>query len=290
MTVYLNGKFMPIEEAYVPVLDRGFIFGDGVYEVIPVYSKRAFRLAEHLQRLQSSLDGIRLPNPHNEAEWTKLINELVACNPSEDQYLYLHITRGVAKRDHAFPQPPVAPTVFMMSSPLLQPPAELLKIGVSAVTATDNRWLRCDIKAISLLPNVLLRQQAVDAGCAETILIRLGENDPDSFMTEGAASNIFVVKNGTLLAPPKDNLMLPGITYDVILEIAAANSIPVQVRKIAKAEIFSADELLLTSSTKEILPITTVDGKPVGSGLPGAMFMRLHTLYQNFKREVMRQP
>ncbi len=290
MTVYLNGKFMPIEEAYIPVLDRGFIFGDGVYEVIPVYSKRVFRLTEHLQRLQSSLAAIRLTNPHNDEEWTKLINELIARNPSEDQYLYLHITRGVAKRDHAFPQPAVAATVFMMSSPLLQPPAELLKTGVSAVTATDNRWLRCDIKAISLLPNVLLRQQAVDAGCAETILIRQGKDDADSFMTEGAASNIFVVKNGVLLAPPKNNLMLPGITYDVVLEIAAANNIPVQVRKIATAEIFNADELLLTSSTKEVLAITNVDGKPVGSGVPGAMFMRLHTLYQNYKREVMQQP
>lgn len=290
MTVYLNGKFMPIEEATIPVLDRGFIFGDGVYEVIPVYSRRAFRLSEHLKRLQSSLDGIRLVNPHSEAEWTALVNELIARNATEDQYLYLHITRGVAKRDHAFPQPPVKPTVFMMSSPLLQPAVELLASGVSAVTAVDNRWLRCDIKAISLLPNVLLRQMAVDAGCAETILIRPESASGDGFMTEGAASNIFVVKNGTLLAPPKDNLMLPGITYDVVLEIAAANHIPFQVRKIARSEVFTADELLLTSSTKEVLPVTTVDGKPVGNGKPGAMFARLHTLYQNFKREVMRQP
>lgn len=290
MTVYLNGKFMPLEEAFVPVLDRGFIFGDGVYEVIPVYSQRAFRLSEHLKRLQASLDGIRLDNPHSEAEWTKLINELIARNATEDQYLYLHITRGVAKRDHAFPQPPVSPTVYMMSSPLLHPAAELLASGVSAVTATDNRWLRCDIKAISLLPNVLLRQLAVDAGCAETILIRQESAPGDSFMTEGAASNIFVVRDGTLLAPPKNNLMLPGITYDVVLEIAAANHIPYQVRKIAKSEVLAADELLLTSSTKEILPITTVDGKPVGTGKPGAMFARLHTLYQDFKREVMRQP
>lgn len=290
MTVYLNGKFMPIEEASIPVLDRGFIFGDGVYEVIPVYSKHVFRLSEHLQRLQASLDGIRLANPHNPAEWKQIINELIARNATEDQYLYLHITRGVAKRDHAFPQPPVQPTVFMMSSPLLHPTAELLSTGVSAVTATDNRWLRCDIKAISLLPNVLLRQMAVDAGCAETILIREGSASGDRFMTEGAASNIFVVKNGTLLAPPKNNLMLPGITYDVVLELAAANHIPLQVRKIAKDEIFSADELLLTSSTKEVLPITTVDGKPVGSGKPGPMFAQLYTLYQKFKQEVMRQP
>ncbi|HEX5338716.1 MAG TPA: D-amino acid aminotransferase [Gallionella sp.] len=290
MTVYLNGKFMALEEAFVPVLDRGFIFGDGVYEIIPVYSQRAFRLSEHLKRLQSSLDGIRLANPHSEAEWTELINELIARNASDDQYLYLHITRGVARRDHAFPQPPVSPTVYMMSSPLLHPAAGLLASGVSAVTATDNRWLRCDVKAISLLPNVLLRQLAVDAGCAETILIREEAAPGDGFMTEGAASNIFVVRDGTLLAPPKNNLMLPGITYDVVLEIAAANHIPYQVRKIAKSEVLAADELLLTSSTKEILPITTVDGKPVGTGKPGAMFARLHTLYQDFKREVMRQP
>ena len=284
MTVYLNGQFMPIEEARIPVLDRGFIFGDGVYEVIPVYSRRAFRLGEHLKRLQHSLDGIKLANPLGNDEWTTLINKLIACNDSEDQYLYLHITRGVARRDHAFPKPPVAPTVFMMSSPLLTPPAELLQSGIACITAPDNRWLRCDIKAIALLPNVLLRQMAVDADCAETILIR-----DNSFMTEGAASNIFVVKNGTLLAPPKDNLMLPGITYDVVLELAAASGIPHQVRKVAAAEVFNADELLLTSSTKEILAITTLDGKPVGNGKPGAIFASLHKLYQDFKRDVMRK-
>jgi D-alanine transaminase len=280
---------MPIEEAKIPVLDRGFIFGDGVYEVIPVYSRKAFRLAEHLRRLQHSLDGIKLANPHSDGEWTKLINELIARNPGEDQYLYLHITRGVAKRDHAFPNPPVKPTVFMMSNPLPTPPAALLQSGVGAVTAQDNRWLRCDIKAIALLPNVLLRQMAVDAGCAETILIRPGSNNEPSFMTEGAASNIFVVKNGKLLAPPKDNLMLPGITYDVILEIAAANGIPHEVRRIAVAEVFAADELLLTSSTKEVLAITHLDGKPVGTGKPGAMFARLYKLYQDYKRDVMRK-
>jgi len=171
----------------------------------------------------------------------------------------------------------------MMSNPLPTPPAELLKSGVCAVTAQDNRWLRCDIKAIALLPNVLLRQMAVDAGCAETILIR-----DNAFMTEGAASNIFVVKKGKLLAPPKDNLMLPGITYDVVLEIAAANKIPHEVRRIAASEVFDADELLLTSSTKEVLAITTLDGKPVGTGKPGAMFDKLHSLYQDFKRNVMR--
>jgi D-alanine transaminase len=283
MTIYLNGKYIPIEEAKISVLDRGFIFGDGVYEVIPVYSRRAFRLTEHLRRLQHSLDGIRLGNPYSEGEWANIINELISHNSGEDQYLYLHITRGVAKRDHAFPSPPVKPTVFMMSNPLPNPPAELLKSGVCAVTAQDNRWLRCDIKAIALLPNVLLRQMAVDAGCAETILIR-----DNAFMTEGAASNIFVVKGGKLFAPPKDNLMLPGITYDVILEIAAADKIPYEVRRIGIAEVYAADELLLTSSTKEVLAITQLDGKPVGTGKPGAMFARLHKLYQDFKRDVMR--
>lgn len=283
MTIYLNGEYMPIEEARISVLDRGFIFGDGVYEVIPVYSRKAFRLAEHFRRLQYSLDGIKLANPHSNGEWTDITNELIARNSGDDQYLYLHITRGVAKRDHAFPNPPVRPTVFMMSNPLSVPPESLLQSGVGAVTAQDNRWLRCDIKSIALLPNVLLRQMAVEAGCAETILIR-----DDSFMTEGAASNIFVVSNGRLLAPPKDNLMLPGITYDVILEIAAANSIPFEVRKIAVGEVFAADELLLTSSTKEVLAITQLDGKPVGNGKPGAMFSRLHKLYQDFKRDVMR--
>jgi D-alanine transaminase len=284
MTVYLNGQFMPLEDARIPVLDRGFIFGDGVYEVIPVYSRHAFRLADHLRRLQHSLDGIRLPNPHSDAEWTSLVNDLISRNPGEDQYLYLHITRGVARRDHAFPVPPVTPTLFMMSNPLTTPPAALLQSGIGAVTATDNRWLRCDIKSIALLPNVLLRQMAVDAGCAETILIR-----DDSYVTEGSASNIFVVRHGTLLAPPKDNLMLPGITYDVVLELAAGDGIPHQVRRIAKAELLDADELLLTSSTKEVLAITKLDGMQVGNGTPGPMFARLHKLYQDFKRNVMRK-
>jgi D-alanine transaminase len=289
MAVYLNGQFMAIEEARVPVLDRGFIFGDGVYEVIPVYSRRPFRLAEHLRRLQHSLDGIRLKNPHSDAEWERLLGELIARNKGEDQYLYLHITRGVAKRDHAFPSPPVPATVFAMSTPLPTPSPDLLQTGISAITVPDNRWLRCDIKAIALLPNVLLRQAAVDAGCAEAVLIRASEQG-GGFLTEGAASNIFVVNAGALYAPPKDNLMLPGITYDVVLELAAAQGIPCHVGRIAKEAVFAADELLLTSSTKEVLAITRLDGQPVGSGRPGPVFARLHQAYQTFKREVMRAP
>ncbi|PXW82292.1 D-alanine transaminase [Nitrosomonas sp. Nm84] len=279
--IYLNGKFMPIEEAYIPVLDRGFIFGDGVYEVIPVYSRKPFRLTNHLNRLQHSLDGIRLRNPLSNEEWQNLLEQVIAKNEGEDQYLYLHITRGVAKRDHAFPAN-VPPTVFIMSNPLLPPPAELLVSGAAAITSSDNRWIRCDVKAISLLPNVLLRQLAVDVHALETILIR------DGFLTEGAASNIFVVKDNVLLAPPKSHLMLPGITYDVVLELAAANRIPHEIREISEAEIRTADEILLTSSTKEIMPITSLDNKPVGNGKPGAMFTQLHALYQQYKATDMR--
>lgn len=279
--VYLNGTFLPIEEAFIPVLDRGFIFGDGIYEVIPVYSHRPFRLQEHLRRLQHSLDCIRLANPYPDESWGQLIADLIGHHETEDQYVYLQITRGVAKRDHAFPEN-TAPTVFMMSSPLVNPPRSLYDTGVSAVSAADNRWDRCDIKAIALLPNVLLRQLAVDHGAVETVLFRNG------ILTEGAASNIFAVENGTILAPPKDNHMLPGITYDLILELAAANAIPLQIGQFDEQRIRNADELWLTSSTKEVLPITTLDDKPVGDGKPGAVFRKMQALYQDYKQRVMR--
>jgi len=282
--VYLNGAFLPLEDARVPVLDRGFIFGDGVYEVIPVYSRHPFRLAEHLQRLQHSLDGIRLDNPHADAEWRELVRELIARNEGEDQYLYLHITRGVARRDHAFPPADTPPTVFMMSSPLAPAAQALREHGVTAITAPDNRWLRCDIKAISLLPNVLLRQLAVDAGAAETVMLR------DGFLSEGAASNIFVVKDGVLLAPPKDHLMLPGITYDVVLELAAAQGIPARVAPVAESTLRGADEIWLTSSTREVQAITRLDGRPVGAGKPGPLFRKMDQYYQDYKTTIMRQP
>lgn len=279
--VYLNGQFLPIEQAFVPVLDRGFIFGDGIYEVIPVYSRRPFRLDEHLVRLQNSLDGVRIANPHTHEEWKNLVYELIAKNAPEDQYVYLHITRGVAKRDHAFPKD-AAPTVFLMSNPLVTSSLELVESGVSAVSAVDNRWDRCDIKAISLLPNVLLRQIAVDAGATETVMFRNG------ILTEGAASNIFAVENGVILAPPKDNHMLPGITYDLVLEMANVHGIPIEIGHFDKARIQRADELWLTSSTKEVLAITTLDGQPIADGKPGPLFRRMHALYQDYKARVMR--
>jgi len=279
--IYLNGSFIPIEDARISVLDRGFIFGDGVYEVIPVYSHRPFRLTEHLCRLQKSLDGIQLKNPCTDIEWTELVEQIIASNEGDDQYLYLHITRGAAPRDHSFPKE-VIPTVFIMSSPLVVASEELIVTGVSAITANDNRWLRCDIKAISLLPNVLLRQMAVDSDATETLLLR------DGFLTEGSASNIFVVKNKLLLIPPKSHLMLPGITYDVVLELADKYQIPYEIRDIPENDLRTADEILLTSSTKEILSITLLDGKKVGNGNPGEIFAQLYQYYQNFKVTIMR--
>lgn len=275
-TAYLNGVWLPLAEACVPVQDRGFIFGDGVYEVIPVYWGTPLRLPEHLARLQNSLDALRIANPHAAAEWTALLRRLVDLHPWPDQCVYLQVTRGVAKRDHAFPKD-VVPTVFMMSSPLATPCREEIERGVAAVTATDYRWGRCDIKSIALLGNVLLRQVAVDAGAVETVLFR------DGLLTEGAASNVFVVAGDLLLAPPKSHLILPGITYDLVLELAAASGVPHRVREITEQETLCARELWLTSSTKEVLAITTLNGRPVGSGEPGPVFRRMHALYQEYK-------
>ncbi|MCC6659010.1 MAG: D-amino acid aminotransferase [Rhodocyclaceae bacterium] len=281
-TVYLNGQFMPIAEAKVSAMDRGFLFGDGAYEVIPVYSRRPFRLAEHLARLRQTLDGIRLADPLGAAEWARLIGEIVARNAGEDQSVYLQITRGAdTRRNHAFPAR-VTPTVYIMSEPLLTPPPAQRAQGIATISAPDIRWLRCDLKTTSLLANCLLRQQAVEAGCVETILFR------DGCMTECAASNIFAVKGGVLLAPPKDHLMLPGITYDVVLELAAAHGLAAELRPVAEAEARGADELWMTSSTKEVLPIVLLDGRPVGTGRPGPVFAAMYAWYQDFKRTVMR--
>ena len=285
MICYLNGDFMPLAEAKVSVLDRGFLFGDGVYEIVPAYSGKPFRLDEHLRRLQASLDGVRLANPHTEAEWRERVLRLVELQGFADQSVCIQVTRGAASvpplRDHPFPRD-AAPTVFMFAQPLVTASAAQKADGVCAVTAVDNRWLRCNIKAVSLLANVLLRQQAVDAGCAETVMLR------DGFLTEGAASNIFVVRDGVLLAPPPSNLMLTGITYDVVLELAAAHGIPHALRAISEAEVRNADELWMTSSTREIMPIVQLDGAPVGTGVPGPLARRMDDLYQTFKQQVMR--
>ena len=279
--VFLNGKFMPIEEARIPVLDRGFIFGDGVYEMVPVYSRVPFRLDEHLVRLDRSLAAVRIKNPYTQAEWRDIILQLVAKQSFDDQGIYFQVTRGVAKRDHAFPQG-VEPTVFIMSNPLVSPPKELVQKGGAAVSAQDFRWLQCDIKSISLIGNCLLRQVSADVGAVETILFREGK------LTEASASNVFIVKGGVIVSPPKSNLILPGITYDVVLEIAQAARLPLELRDVTEPEVRSADEIWVTSSSKEVLAVVTLDGKPVGAGKPGAVFEKVYALYQDYKQKVMR--
>jgi D-alanine transaminase len=274
--VYLNGNFLPLADARVSVLDRGFIYGDGVYEVVPVYARKPFRMPQHLTRLQNSLDGIRLANPHAQ-RWDALIAELVAHQPFDDQAVYLQITRGVAKRDHAFPHG-VAPTVFMMSNPLVLPTREQVERGVAVITAQDNRWLRCDLKTTSLVGNVLMRQLAVDHDAVETVMFR------DGHLTEASASNVLIVRDGTIIAPPKDNLILPGITYDATLEIAHDAGVSLDVRAVTHAETLGADEMWLSSSTKEVLAVTKVDEKPFAGGAPGPVFRRVWAAFQERKK------
>jgi D-alanine transaminase len=279
--VFLNGEFLPLAEAKVPVLDRGFIFGDGVYEVVPVYSKVPFRLDEHLARLERSLAAVGIRNPYPREQWRGFVEGIVARQSFDDQAVYFQVTRGVAKRDHAFPKN-VAPTVFMMSNPLVPPAAAQVEAGAAAITARDNRWLRCDIKSISLIGNVLLRELSAEAEATETILFRDGK------LTEASASNVFIVKGGTIHSPPKNELILPGITYDVVVELARAHAMPLEFRDIKEADVRAADEIWVTSSSKEVLAIVRLDGAPVGEGRPGPLFRRMYRLYQDFKLKVMR--
>jgi len=281
MTVFLNGQFLPMEEAKVPVLDRGFIFGDGIYELVPVYSRTPFRLDGHLARMERSLGEVQIRNPYNRTEWTQIIEKLVSLQSFDDQGVYWQITRGVAKRDHAFPKD-TAPTVFMMSNPLVTPPKALVESGASAVSAQDFRWHRCDIKVTSLMGNCMLRQLSAESGGIETILFR-GDK-----LTEASASNVFIVKDGVIATPPKTNLILPGITLDVVFDVVARGKLPMQVREITEREVREADELWVSSSSKEILAVVKLDGARVGEGKPGPVFRKAWALYQEFKDEVMR--
>ena len=283
MTAYLNGQFLPLAEARISPLDRGFLYADGGYEVIPVYSRHPFRIDEHLHRFQHTLDGIRLPNPHSIEEWRAIILRLIAEAPFDDQTVYIQVTRGAdVKRDQLFPAG-VAPTVFLFTAPLAGPTPAQRENGVAVVTTADIRWGRCDLKSVALLANILARQQAADANCTEAIMLR------DGFLTEGSATNVFCVKNGVIITPAKDHRILPGITYDVVLELAARHGAAHQVRDVSEAELRSADELWLTSSTKEVLAITTLDGKPVGSGKPGPVTRQMHEWYVAFRDGVMRR-
>ncbi len=280
--VYLNGQLLPEEQAKIPVTDRGFLFGDGVYEVIPAYGGTLFRLDEHLNRLQNSLDGVRIHNPHSTRQWHQRLQQLLDANPNPktDYSIYLQITRGSApRRDHTFPQE-IHPTVFASATPIIKPSDETYAQGVSAITLEDTRWKQCHIKAITLLPNILLRQQAVDAGAAEAILLKEG------YLTEGAASNVFVVLNNKILTPPKGPELLPGITRDVVLELVQQQKLAHGEVQISEQQLREASEIWLTSSTREILAVTQLDGRPVGDGKPGSQWSRIYSDYQAFKKQL----
>lgn len=274
--VYLNGRFVPLADAKISVLDRGFTFGDGVYEVFLVYQRRIFRYEQHMRRLDQSLAALHMGNPLTREQWLEVLMKLVADNPAADQSLYLQVTRGVSERDHAI-NLATSPTVFAMSKPL---PQRNLAQGVKAITLDDIRWKNCHIKAITLLPSVLLRHQATQAGAIEAILLREG------CVTEGAASNVFVVRDGVIKTPPCDNKLLAGITRALVLELLAQAHLPHAETRITEEELRSADEIWITSSTWEIVPVIRLDEKPVGTGNPGRYWQQVSTLYQHFKNEV----
>ena len=273
---HFNGELLPLDQIRISPLDRGFIFGDGVYEVIPAYGGRLLRAREHFNRLQRSMDEIGLANPHSVDGWIAEVNRLLAHHPG-NQSVYIQVTRGVPpKRDHVIPKG-LTPTVFMMVSPLATPSAEMVEKGVACVSARDFRWEKCHIKSTSLLGNVLARQISADAGATETILFR------DGWLTEAAASNVFIVKDGAVAAAPQDEHILLGITYELLTDLAREGKLRFDVRPIAEAEVRAADEIWLSSSTKEVLAVTTLDGKPVGAGVPGPVFRRMHALFQEYK-------
>lgn len=274
MLCYLNGDYLPLDEARIPVLDRGFIFGDGVYEVIPVFGGHPFRLRQHLDRLARSLREIGLHAPLSPAQWQQILRTLSARNSLSDFSLYLQITRGVAPRNHAAPEHCV-PTVFAMVSPLPADQTEAAPVGV--VTMTDLRWQRCDIKSVSLLPNVLARTAAVAAGAYEAVLFR------EDLLTEGSSSNVFVVTGGHIRTPPHSGHILPGITRDALVEALAQTADRIEETPVTRAEVMAAEEIWLTSSTRDLVPVGTIDGRPVGKGAPGAVFRRVLATYGRFK-------
>jgi D-alanine transaminase len=281
---YLNGAYKPLSQAQVSVLDRGFLFGDGIYEVVPVYAGKLFRFDDHMARLARSLGKVRIDNPLSRDAWLercrKLASALAETEGAADQVIYLQVTRGVAPRDHVMPEG-IAPTVFMMSNPMKPPTVEQRHGGVACTTARDFRWERGDIKSISLLGNVLARQMSADHGAVETIMFR------DGWLTEAAASNVWIVKDGALLGPPKSEHVLEGIRVELLHELCEEEGIAYNLKPISEADVLSADEVILSSATKEVLPVTKLDGEPVGHGAlrgkPGPVYARLHEAYQRAK-------
>ena len=277
---YLDGNYTPLNQAKVSVLDRGFLFGDGVYEVVPVYGRGLFRFEEHMARLERSLAKVRIANPHTAAEWLARCRRLIESHVAEDQLIYIQVTRGVGPRDHVMPTD-IEPTVFIMVSALKQPSAEQRHRGVACVTARDIRWERGDIKSISLLGNVLARQISADHGAVETILFR------DGFLTEAASCNVWVVHEGAVLGPPASEHVLEGVRYELIRELCDDVGIAFNLRPIPEGEVVAADELMLSSASKEVLPVTMLDGESVGHGVgrgkPGPVYAKLYAAYQRAK-------
>ena len=284
---YLNGEFTTLPNAKISVMDRGFIFGDGVYEVVPVYSGQLFRFEQHMARLDRSLKELRIHNPNTRAQWAEIASNLIAqyaesiSTPAQntDQLIYIQITRGVAMRDHAMPTD-ITPTVFVMTNVMKPPSDEQRSQGVACVTADDFRWEKAHIKATSLLGAVFARQISFDVGAIETVMFR------DGFLSEAAACNVWIVKDGKVLGTPKDNLVLEGIRYGLIEEICQAQGIAFELRRISRAEVLAADEVLLSSATKEVLPVTQLDAQPVGNGKPGPVYAKLYAGYQQAKSQV----
>ena len=300
---YLNGDYTPLKDAKISVLDRGFIFGDGVYEVLPTYSGQLFRFAQHMARLDRSLAELRIPNPMTHDEWLQVATKLIAYSdreitatasnntetepekatlPTPDQIVYIQVSRGVATRDHVMP-PGIKPTVFVMINPMKLPSAQARSQGVACVTADDFRWEKAHIKSTSLLGAVFSRQISADAGALETIMFR------GDYLSEAAASNVWVVKAGKVLGPLKDNLVLEGIRYGLFEELCRAQGIPFELRRITKTEVLDADELLLSSATKEVLPVTLLDGVNVGTGSPGPVYAKLYAAYQAAKPQATQE-
>lgn len=283
-TVYLNGQLIPMINAQISTQDRGFLFGDGVYEVIPVYQRQLFEFDAHLHRLHNSLSDTGIPNPFSDSEWRVIIEDLIARHPWEDQFIYLQVTRGIQMtRDH-LPADHLTPTVYIYTNPLKPVAQEIIEHGIKVVTLEDIRWLRCDIKAITLLPNVMLKIAAKQQGADDAILV-----GRDGLITEGSSSNVFMIKDGVLITPPNGHKILPGITRMVIEKLAENHNLPLLETEITVDDLKTADELWLTSSTKEALPITQLDGHPVGTGRPGKIWQLLRQHYQAYKDECLAQ-
>lgn len=283
-TVYLNGEFLPLKDAKVSVLDRGFIFGDGIYEVVALYNKRPFRIDQHLDRLERSLAKVKLANPLTREGWKDLIAKLAATLPDADQFVYFQITRGVAPRDFGFPAGDVEPTLFAITSPFKPVPKAQREGGLTLTKLPDLRWLRCDIKSVSLLGAVLAKQDSVDAGVDDCVMFR------DGYLTESSSANVWIVKDGKVTAPPRDNLILEGIRYGLMQEMAQSAGIPFEVRRITEAEVDAADEILITSATREVVAGTQLNGKPVGrgeyAGKPGPVYHKFYAAYQDAKKRL----